>query len=233
MHTATSGTLAPNYAELDEAELVAFARAGRREACRVIVQRCNQRLFRVARAVVRDDAEAEDVVQAAYAAAFTKLDGFRGEAGLLTWMTRIALNEARGRLRRRRDTVDLEQVEAAQRQGAEIMTLAAHRPESPEAEAARAQLRRLIERAVDDLPEPFRMVFVMRDVEECSIEETAANLDLKPETVKTRLHRARRMLRTALDEEVAATTSSAFLFLGERCERMTRAVLARLPATVD
>ncbi|WP_222934391.1 RNA polymerase sigma factor [Caulobacter sp. 17J80-11] len=219
-----------NYDDLDEAELVALARAGRREACRVIVQRCNQRLFRVARAVVRDDAEAEDVVQAAYLQGFAKLDSFRGKAGLLTWLTRITLNEARGRLRRRRPTVELEAVETAQRQGAEIVSLSAARPESPESEAARAQIRRLIERAVDDLPEPFRVVFVMREVEECTVEETAANLDLKPETVKTRLHRARRMLRAALDEQLSATTSSAFPFLGTRCERMTAAVLARLPA---
>jgi RNA polymerase sigma-70 factor, ECF subfamily len=101
---------------------------------------------------------------------------------------------------------------------------------SPEADAARAQIRGLIEHAIDDLPEAFRVVFIMRDVEECSIEETAANLDLKPETVKTRLHRARRLLREALDARLASTMVEAFPFMGERCNRITEAVLARLEA---
>lgn len=216
---------------LGEAELVRLAQAGDREAFRVIMQRGNQRLFRIARGVVRDDAEAEDVLQEAYARAFAAIGAFRGEAGIMTWLTRITLNEARGRLRRRRPTVGLDQIEAAQRDGAQVIPFpGAFGTESPEAGTARAQIRRLIEHAVDELPEAFRVVFIMRDIEECSIEETAANLGLKPETVKTRLHRARRLLRQALDAKLATTVVEAFPFLGARCRRITDAVLERLEA---
>ena len=216
---------------LGEAELVRRAQAGEGDAFRVIMQRGNQRLFRVARGVVRDDGEAEDVLQEAYVRAFAAIGSFRGEAGVMTWLTRIVLNEARGRLRRRRPMVGLERIEAAQMDGAEVIPFPnAFGTASPEADAARAQIRGLIEHAVDDLPEAFRIVFIMRDIEECSIEETAANLDLKPETVKTRLHRARRLLREALDARLASTMVEAFPFLGARCGRITEAVLARLAA---
>ena len=216
---------------LGEAELVRRAQAGEGDAFRVIMQRGNQRLFRVARGVVRDDGEAEDVLQEAYVRAFAAIGGFRGEAGVMTWLTRIVLNEARGRLRRRRPMVGLERIEAAQMDGAEVIPFPnAFGTASPEVDAARAQIRGLIEHAVDDLPEAFRIVFIMRDIEECSIEETAANLDLKPETVKTRLHRARRLLREALDARLASTMVEAFPFLGARCGRITEAVLARLAA---
>lgn len=216
---------------MDEAELVRLAQAGDGDAFRVIMQRANQRLFRVARGVVRDDGEAEDVLQESYARAFAAIGGFRGEAGVMTWLMRIVLNEARGRLRRRRPMVPLDQIEKAQTDGAQVIPFPhALGSSSPEADAARAQIRGLIEHAVDDLPEAFRMVFIMRDIEECSIEETAANLDLKPETVKTRLHRARRMLRSALDAKLATTMVEAFPFMGARCNRITDAVLARLAA---
>ncbi|HYD26096.1 RNA polymerase sigma factor [Brevundimonas sp.] len=224
----------PRHADheaLDEAGLVRLAQAGDGEAFRVIMQRGNQRLFRVARGVVRDDGEAEDVLQEAYVRAFAAIGGFRGEAGLMTWLTRIVLNEARGRLRKRRPTVGLDQIEAAQMEGAQVIPFPnAFGAASPEADAARAQIRGLIEQAVDELPEAFRIVFIMRDIEECSIEETAANLGLKPETVKTRLHRARRLLREALDARLASTMAEAFPFMGARCNRITGAVLARLEA---
>jgi RNA polymerase sigma factor (sigma-70 family) len=212
-----------DYAALAEAELVALARQGHREAFAAIMQRCNQRLFRVARGVVRDDAEAEDVVQEAYLRAFARLDSFRGEAAILTWLTRIVLNEARERLRRRRPTVDIEQLDT----GAQVI-LFPTTPTSPEQDAARAEIRRLLEEAVDDLPDAFRMVFILREVEDCSIEETAETLGLVPATVKTRLHRAKRLLRRALDEKLASTMAEAFPFLGTRCQRITDAVLERL-----
>ena len=188
-----SQALAVHYVALSDAELVAHARSGDREAFRQIMRRGNQRLFRVARGVLNDDAEAEDAVQEAWTLAFAKLDGFRGEASLLTWMTRIVLNECYGRLRKRRPTVDIEQIEAAQQRGDGriLMFPTRYGSEDPAADASRAQMRMLIERAIDALPEPFRVVFVMRDVEECSIEETAAALAIRAETVKTRLHRAR------------------------------------------
>lgn len=213
---------------LDEAALVALARTGDGAAFRVLMQRGNQRLFRIARGVVRDDAEAEDVLQESWVRAFSALGAFRGEAGIMTWLTRIVLNEARGRLRRRRPMVDIDRFDRAQ-EGAQVIPFPTSPVvETPEAEAARAEIRRLLEHAVDDLPETFRMVFILRDIEGCSIEETAADLDLKPETVKTRLHRARRLLREALDAKLGASLGGAFPFLGPRCQRITDTVLARL-----
>ena len=215
-----------DYARLSEADVVDLARAGDREAFRAIMQRCNQRLFRIARGVVRDDAEAEDVLQEAYTRAFAAFESFRGEAGVATWLTRIVLNEAHGRLRKRRATVELDELDATQ---ADVIAFPG-RPMSPdpEADAARAQIRALLERAVDELPEPFRLVFILRDVEELSVEETASHLGLKPETVKTRLHRARRRLREALDARLGEALVGAYPFLGARCERITEAVLRRL-----
>ena len=219
---------ASDYDELAEVELVRLAQRGVREAFRVIMQRSNQRLFRVARAVVRNESEAEDIVQEAYTSAFAKLDTFRGEASILTWLTRITLNEARGRLRTRRKSVDLRAVDDDAQGSRVVLFPSSTAVETPEANAARMQIRHLIEQAIDELPADFRVVFVMRDVEDCTILETATFLDIKPETVKTRLHRARRLLRTALDERIGVGMKGAFPFLGARCERMTAAVLARL-----
>jgi len=219
---------ARDYSSLPERDLVACARAGDSEAFGAIMTRCNQRLFRVARAVAPDEAEAEDVLQEAYTRAFCAMAGFRGEAGVATWLTRIVLNEARGRLRRRRNTVNVTEIEAAQ-QGVQVLNFPGMtRSEDPEAETARAQVRRSLEHAIGNLPEPFRLVFMLRDVEELSVDETAAHLGLRPETVKTRLHRARRRLRETLDTELADVKVGAFPFLGARCERITRAVLRRL-----
>lgn len=226
---ASQKVTAIDYAPMEDTALVGLARRGHRGAFRQVMQRCNQRLFRVARAVVNDDAEAEDVVQAAYVHAFEKLHTFRGEATLLTWMTRIALNEAYGRLRQRRTTVDVGQMDASQVDGGHVIQFPSKfGSEDPAANAARDQVRRLVERAVEGLPEPFRIVFIMREMEGCSAEETAVNLDIRAETVKTRLHRARRLLRIALHDTLSATLSDAFPFLGPRCDRMTESVLKRL-----
>lgn len=222
---------AADYERMGEAGLVGLAQRGDREAFRAIMQRCNQRLFRIARGIVRDDPEAEDVLQEVYTLAFAAIGSFRQEASLMTWLTRIAINEARGRLRNRRNLVDLEEVEAEQNAGAEVfMFPTGQSVDNPEAETGRAQVRRILEQAVDTLPEPFRLVFIMRDVQECSIEETADALGLRAETVKTRLHRARRLLRQALDQKLASTMTEAFPFLGRRCERITDIVLSRLAA---
>jgi RNA polymerase sigma-70 factor (ECF subfamily) len=195
------------------------------------MRRSNQRLFRVARGVMNDDAEAEDVVQEAYVHAYEKLATFRGDASLLTWLTRIVLNEAYGRLRQQRHTVDIDQIEVAQADSGRVVAFPAKfGNEDPLASAARDQIRRLVERAVDGLPEPFRIVFVMREIEECTVEETAASLDLKAETVKTRLHRARRLLRAALHDTLSTSLGDAFPFLGPRCDRVTESVMQRLEA---
>jgi RNA polymerase sigma-70 factor (ECF subfamily) len=225
--TATIRTI--DYAALPEAELVAYAKAGRNEAFAALMTRGNQRLFRVARSIVRDESEAEDVLQEAYVRAFAKLDEFRGEASIFTWLTRIVINEGRGRLRKRRETVDLAEVEHAQAEAGRVLIFpSVFGSDDPERDAARAEARRLLERAVDELPEPFRIVFVMREVEGCSIAETAETLGIRGETVKTRLHRARRLLRAALDEQLASVVNGAFPFLGARCQRITAAVLERM-----
>ncbi|HEY5802652.1 MAG TPA: RNA polymerase sigma factor [Lysobacter sp.] len=218
-----------DYGALDDSALAALVQCGDRDAFRQITQRCNRRMFRMARGLTGNDAEAEDVVQEAYLHAFEHIATFRGESSLMTWLTRIVLNGAHSRLRQRRVTVELDQVEALQNTGDRVVQFPSRfGSEDPVAAAARDQVRRLLERAVDDLPESFRLVFVLRDVEGCSVEETATVLSLRTETVKTRLHRARRLLRTALNDTVSATVSETFPFLGSRCERMTANVMARI-----
>jgi RNA polymerase sigma-70 factor (ECF subfamily) len=216
-------------------ELVALAREGGENAIRALIKRNNRRLFRVARAVMHNDAEAEDVVQEAYVQAFTKLDAFRGGAQFSTWLTRIALNEALGRMRRRRPTTELAELDVAAgpQGGSVIMFPTSLMPPAADSELARRQVREFLEKAVDDLPDAFRTVFILRDVEEMSIDETANQLSLKPETVKTRLHRARRLMRATVEKRLAATFSELFPFDGARCQRMADRVIDTLrdPAT--
>lgn len=191
------------------------------------MERHNRRLFRAVRSVLKDEAEAEDALQEAYLHAFAGLDGYRGEAGLSTWLTRIALNEAFARLRRSRRAAALsDEIEAGM--GLIIDFPFQRAAADPERLAARTEIRRLIEQAIDDLPEAFRTVFVMRCVEQLSVEETAAALGLAPETVKTRLHRARARLQAAIDRQLAGALDDAFPFAGARCARLCANVLRRL-----
>lgn len=217
---------------LDEAALVSRARAGDEAAVRSLIGRNNQRLYRIARAVLHDEHEAEDVVQETYVRAFTSLERFRGEAAFSTWLTSIALNEARARLRRARPTVDYTRMEKdeAGRGGEVILFPMTAGTPSPEAEAAREQVKRLLEDAVEQLPEAFRLVFILRDVEGVDTQTTASLLSLRPETVKTRLHRARRLLRAELQKALAPHFSEIFPFGGRRCASMAERVLARLRA---
>jgi RNA polymerase sigma-70 factor, ECF subfamily len=226
----TAAVAAVRLDTLDDRALVELARGGDGTAVRLIMQRHNRRLYRVARSVLGNDAEAEDVVQEAYVRAFTHLDGFRGDARLSTWLTRVALNEALGRRRKRRAFIDLKDIDALNDQGAArvIYLPTAHQQSDPEAAAARAEVRRQLEQAVDQLPNPFRVVFMLRDIEEMSVEETASHLGLRPETVKTRLHRARRLLRKSLHTTLSSTLADVFPFAGARCARITEAVLERL-----
>ncbi|MEO8668798.1 MAG: RNA polymerase sigma factor [Bauldia sp.] len=216
--------------KLADSDLVAMARLGERAAVAAIIQRHNRRLYRVARGVLRDDAEAEDVVQETYVRAFSGLAGYRGESGLSTWLTRIALNEALDRLRRRRPSVGLAAIDAAdnRREDKVVRLHPAMVDANPEKEAALTEIRGLVEHAVDALPEAFRLVFVMRDIEEMTVEETAAQLGIRAETVKTRLHRARRILRGQLEDTLAAALTDSFPFGGARCARTADAVMARL-----
>jgi RNA polymerase sigma-70 factor, ECF subfamily len=218
------------HERLDDEQLVELARSGNTGVFRTIMQRHNQRLYRVARGILGNDADTEDVVQDTYVKAFENLASFRAESKFGTWLTRIAINEALGRKRKRRPTTDLCTVDMPDEQG-EVRVLifpGAHGNTNPEREAGRAEVRRLLERAVDDLPDTFRAVFVMREIEQMNIEETASLLDIPPETVKTRLHRARRLLREALQEKLGSALQDTYGFDGERCERITEAVMRRL-----
>jgi RNA polymerase sigma factor (sigma-70 family) len=207
--------------DLDDAALVERARQRDPAAFWLIIKRHNQRLYRVACGVLEDHTEAEDVLQETYIHAFTHLPDFRGEARLSTWLTRIALNEALSRVRQRRPMVGMETIESM------AAPFSAHEFD-PEQAAALADIRRLLERAVSGLPEPYRIVFVMRDIEEMSIEETALLLDLRPQTVSTRLHRARKLLRQALQDRLPAVFVDTFIFAGARCDRLAQSVLDRL-----
>jgi RNA polymerase sigma-70 factor (ECF subfamily) len=220
---------------LSDADLVALACRRHAGAFRLIMQRHNRRLYRVARSVLGDAAEAEDVVQEAYVRAFAALDGFRTDASLATWLTRIALNEGLGRLRRRRPSVGLEVLDSPkERDGMRVIPFpGSNSAPSPEQAAARQEIRQVLERAIDGLPEHFRTVFVMRDVEGINVEETAAHLALRPETVRTRLHRARAQLRRTLTAELASTVTEAFPFAGPRCAGLADAVLARLSLPIE
>jgi RNA polymerase sigma-70 factor (ECF subfamily) len=210
-----------------DAQLVQLARQRDGAAFRTIMQRHNRRLYRMARAVVLNDSEAEDVVQEAYVRAFTSLDQFRGDSSLATWLSRIVLNEALGRLRRQRSTVDLGTLENQPPSQAQIIPFPTPQLD-PERTMAQREIQRLVEQAIDDLPEAFRIVLVARVIEEMSIEETAELFGLRAETVRTRLHRARALLRDALKKHVDSAMTDAFPFAGQRCERMTSAVLQRI-----
>jgi RNA polymerase sigma-70 factor, ECF subfamily len=212
-----------------EDELVARARNRDEAAVRTLIRQNNQRLFRLARSIMRDDSEAEDVVQESYVRGFTRLGEFRGESSLGTWLTRILINEAYGRLRRRRITANWDSVEAAHGAQAQIIPFPSPQPD-PERTMAQHEINQILERAIDALPEPFRIVLVARLVEEMSIEETAELLDLRPATVKTRLHRARRLLRDDLERQVGPMLTDVFPFAGVRCERMADVVIERLRA---
>jgi len=218
---------------LDDMELVQMARQRNGAAFRVIMQRNNRRLYRIARAVLHDDSEAEDVVQATYVRAFASLADFRGESSLSTWLSRIVLNEALGRLRRVRPTVDVASIETRQpSQDGVIPFPLASTQLDPERTMAQRQIQVLLEHAIDDLPDVFRTVLVARVVEGMSVAETANLFGLRPETVKTRLHRARRLLRDALERQVGPILTDAFPFDGRRCERMTNKVLERLALAI-
>jgi RNA polymerase sigma-70 factor (ECF subfamily) len=192
------------------------------------MKRNNQRLYRIARGVIRNDAEAEDVVQEAYVHAFAHLDAFRGDASLSTWLSRITINEALGRLRRKRRATANGLVLASTAQADIIPFPLSANGNDPERTMAQRQILQLVEQATDKLPAAFRTVFIARVIEGLSVEETADLLGVPPQTVKTRLHRARALVRKELDASIGPILFDAFPFAGRRCDRLTAAVLARL-----
>jgi RNA polymerase sigma-70 factor (ECF subfamily) len=214
-----------------DADLVQRARDREEAAIRALMQANNRRLFRLARGILRNDAEAEDVVQETWVRAFTHLDGFRGDSSLATWLSRIAINEALGRLRRARPNVEWTSLPPGTLEAQIIQFPNSTATEDPEKSMAQREIRRVVEHAIDELPEAFRIVFITRVIEGMNVEETAELLDLKPETVKTRLHRARAMLKENVEKKIGPVVMEAFPFAGKRCERLTEAVLRRLGVT--
>jgi len=206
---------------LSDEEVVRRVAGGEPPLFEIIMRRYNQRLFRVARAIVRDDAEAEDVLQQAYVNAFTHLHQFAGTARFSTWLTRIATYEALARLRRRGRYVEMEPMD----EGDELFRAAGP---DPEQQAFAGELRQALEASLDALPQAYRTVFVLRDVEGLSTAEAADCLEVTEDVVKTRLHRARALLREDLLQRAGLSASAVFSFRAERCDRVVAAVFARL-----
>lgn len=214
-------------AAIGDTELIRRALARDEAAVRAIITMNNRRLYRLARGILRNDSEAEDVVQETYVRAFTHLEDFRGDSSLATWLSRIAMNEALGRLRRQRPGIEWSSLPEGTLE-AQIIQFPLASTGDPEKSMAQREIQHFVERAIDELPEPFRLVFISRVVEGMNVEETAEILSLKPETVKTRLHRARTMLRDNVEKKIGPVVMEAFPFAGKRCERLTKAVLKRL-----
>jgi RNA polymerase sigma-70 factor (ECF subfamily) len=217
----------PLDATAGDAHLVEAIRAGQTAPFEILMRRYNARLFHVARAILRDDAEAEDVVQEAYVRAWNKLAQLVGGARFAEWITRITANEALGRLRQRRRQAPEDLVPETTQSGA-VLPLFGNTAPSPEDQFADGQLRTLLERSIDDLPTPFRVVFMLREVERMGTRETAKCLGLRPETVKTRLFRAKKLLRVALDRRLQSDVGTVFPFLGARCDRIVQRVFERI-----
>jgi len=211
---------------LDE-EVVARVLAGETALFEVLMRRHNQRLFRTARAIVQDDAEAEDVMQEAYARAFSQLAQFQGRSAWSTWVTRIAVNEALGRLRRQGRFVNTDVTEMEEARMDEP-TRGDPATAGPEDQVAARELNGYLERAVDSLPDIYRTVFVLREVEELSTAETADCLGISEELVKVRLHRARGELRRRLEAHVGSALRGVYGFHLSRCDRIVANVMARI-----
>lgn len=206
-------------------EVVRRVLAGDTALFEIIMRRHNQRLYRVARAILRDDDEAEDVMQDTYVRAFQHLSQFQGRAKFSTWLTRIAVHEALGRLRRRARFEDLDSM--VESEGDRMMV--SNEP-SPEQQASTSELNTLLETAVLTLPQNYRTVLVMRDIEGMSTSETATALELTEENVKVRLHRARALLRRELFARAGAGATAAFPFPATRCDRVVKQVFERIGA---
>jgi RNA polymerase sigma-70 factor (ECF subfamily) len=229
--TATAAAPRP----LDDAELARQIGARDERAFETVMRAHNSMLYRLARSILRDDADAEDAVQDAYLSAYRNIASFRGGAKLSTWLARIVINEAYGRLRKQKQRGVVVPFDAGANEQARTQedTMADDRAEQPDAAAMRAELRRLLERRIDALPEQFRTAFVLREVEEMSVEDAAECLDVPPATVRSRAFRTRALLRESLSREIDTATVDAFGFAGARCDRIVANVLARVRADVQ
>jgi RNA polymerase sigma-70 factor, ECF subfamily len=215
---------------LSDSALISRIVSGDTCAFELVMRRYNRALYRTARSIVKDDAEAEDTLQDAYMQAYQSLARFRSESRLLTWLTRIVVNEAVARLRksaRRAEVISLDGGMDYEQPAAEA-AMSLGQSESPDSAAMRAETRRLLERKIDELPEAFRTVFVLRALEEMTVEEVSAVLGIPEATVRTRYFRSRSMLREALSRELDFTLEEAFSFDGERCDRIVAGVMKRV-----
>lgn len=194
------------------------------------MRRYNGRLFRAARAILRDDADAEDALQDAWLEAYRHMSDFRGDAQLSTWLTRIVVTQALMKLRKHKREERVVPISGGARAGEDDrpLDIADARAESPGDATLRAEVRRAIERRIDGLPLNFRTVFVLREVEGMSVQEAAACLSIPEATVRTRLFRARALMREALARDLDMAAADAFSFLGARCDRIVAGVLAKL-----
>ena len=217
---------------LPDAEIARRIAAGDEDAFRLLMRRHNQTLYRTARSILKDDAEAEDAVQEAYLLAYRAMGAFRGDAKLSTWLVRIVANEAiaRSRKRSRRAEVIRLDCDGESASAAEEANMNESESERPEEGALRAETRRMLETKIDGLPDAFRAVFVLRALEEMTEKETAEVLGIPAATVRTRFFRARGLLREALAREIDFAFEDAFAFAGARCDRIVAGVLARLKA---
>lgn len=227
MNPAYAGTASQELSDFDLAQRVA---RGDDKAFEIIMRRNNRALYRAARSILHEDSEAEDAVQEAYLRAYQALGAFRGDSKLSTWLTRIAINEALDKMRRRKQeqgTVLLENVVDLESH-LESGIAAKCGPEAPERAVMRAQTRKLLEHKIDQLPAAFRTVFVLRALQEMSVEETAVCLGIPEATVRTRFFRARSLLRESLATDIDSVFEHAFAFAGERCDRIVSTVLERI-----
>ena len=212
--------------DLADSELIEKIRAGKTALYETLMRRYNQRLYRIARVILRNPEEAEDVVQEAFVRAYTHLDQFAGAAKFSTWLTKIATHEALARLRKRSRMGEADSTKDTEKSGGmESLKSTIH---DPEEQTFEKQVLELLEAAVEALPDNLRSVFLMREIEEMSTAETAECLGLSEAAVKIRLHRARKVLRQDLYLRVGAVSSEAFRFLGERCDRVIHAVMERI-----
>lgn len=219
---------APDPENTPDHELALRAAQGNPAAFELIMRRHNRLLFRTARSILRNDADAEDALQEAYLSAWRALGGFRSDARLSTWLVRIVVNEALGRLRRREAQVI--PLDSAMASTDPEIQHCMHDDEDrqPDRAAMRAEIRRLMEARIDMLPDAFRSVFMLRGVEELSVEEVAQALSIPEATVRTRFFRARGLLREGLSRDIDLAMDDAFSFDGQRCDRIVQAVLGRL-----
>lgn len=216
-------------AAISDQEVVDRVRQGDGASFELLMRRHNRRLYRIARGILRNEAEAEDAVQEAYVRAYEKLEEFQGSGPFSAWLAKITVNEALGRLRRQTAAkYSLSLDDPARGDEVNLMAELTFSGPNPEQSAAREELRRVLEAAIDTLPDPYRLVFILRGLEEMSVAETADCLDVEPATVKSRYHRARKILQQRLVGVVEMTAGDAFPFAGERCDRIVAGVFQRL-----